>query len=300
MRESETFYSLIIVDDEEKIRNGLSRFGNWEAVGFYVSAVYEDGQEALEHLQNEGADAVLTDIRMAAMSGLELAEQIAENDLDTHVVIMSGYRDFDYARRALKFDAVDYLLKPIEMSALMETFERLHDRIKEDKKMRKLESLIPDIEALLKDRLAADTPQIDATLWELMLNNSTAEGELPAPDDRKEEKAEYTRKIIRKVQRFVEANYQRDISLTEVAETVYLNPVYFCRLFKELTGLNFISYLTSHRIERAKELLGSRRYKVGEVGRLVGYGNTKYFTRVFKKYCGVTPTEFLHQELEEN
>ncbi|MBF9014605.1 response regulator [Oceanispirochaeta sp. M2] len=62
MGDEEKYYSLIIVDDEEKIRNGLSRFGNWEALGFKIAAVYEDGKEALEHLEREKVDAVLTDV----------------------------------------------------------------------------------------------------------------------------------------------------------------------------------------------------------------------------------------------
>lgn len=297
MGDKEIYYSLIIVDDEEKIRNGLSRFGNWEAMGFKIAAVYEDGKEALDHLEREKVDAVLTDIRMSEVSGLELAEQIAAHYPETHLVIMSGYRDFDYAQQALRYEAFDYLLKPIEITQLAETFDKLGIRIREQQEMRHLKGLIPDIETLFRKRLRDNDSGIDSALQELPQNSRLTAEETAFLEGGEKEKTKYTYSIIHRVQRYVEENYQRDLTLSEIAETVFLSPVYFCRLFKELTGLNFLTYLTNHRMEKAKELLVINQYKIGEVGQLVGYNNTKYFTRVFKKHCGVTPSEYIHREL---
>ncbi|MBF9014606.1 helix-turn-helix domain-containing protein [Oceanispirochaeta sp. M2] len=234
---------------------------------------------------------------MSEVSGLELAEQIAAHYPETHLVIMSGYRDFDYAQQALRYEAFDYLLKPIEITQLAETFEKLGKRIQEQQEMRHLKGLIPDIETLFRKRLRDNDSGIDSALQELPQNSRLTAEETAFLAGGEKEKTKYTYSIIHRVQRYVEENYQRDLTLSEIAETVFLSPVYFCRLFKELTGLNFLTYLTNHRMEKAKELLVTNQYKIGEVGQLVGYNNTKYFTRVFKKHCGVTPSDYIHREL---
>jgi len=296
MQETEHIYSLIIIDDEEMIRNGLSRFGNWESLGFRVAATFEDGKEALEYLKETPVDVVLTDIRMAEVSGLDLAEEIAETRPETSVVIMSGYRDFDYARRAIQSSVYDYLLKPIEMETLFQTFQSLHTRITEERAVRRIRMILPDIETFLKEKLQPGSLEKDARLKELLSEISLPGDPGGGKEKGLDEKGEYSRTIIRKTRDFVEENYGRDLSLEDAAQHVYLSPVYFCRLFKELAGVNFLAYLTSVRMEKAEALLKSRRHKIYEISRMVGYGNTKYFTRVFKKQFGLTPTEYMHRE----
>ncbi|RIX59645.1 response regulator [Paenibacillus nanensis] len=86
--------------------------------------------------------------------------------------------------------------------------------------------------------------------------------------------------------------YAEDISLQTVAGQINVNPSYLSRVFKEETGENFIGYLTRIRIEKAKQLLKSKAYKVYEVASLTGYPNTAYFSKLFKKATGVTPEEY--------
>ena len=71
-----------------------------------------------------------------------------------------------------------------------------------------------------------------------------------------------------------------------------ISPYYFSRIFKEGTGENFIEYLTSVRMEKAKELLGNGEYSMKEIGVMVGFSDPNYFSRSFKKNVGVTPTEY--------
>lgn len=76
-------YKVIIVDDEEDIRQGLSRMVDWSSIGFEVAALLEDGREAMEYIAKNHVDAVLTDITMTFVNGLELAKYIHENRLWT-------------------------------------------------------------------------------------------------------------------------------------------------------------------------------------------------------------------------
>ncbi len=100
------------------------------------------------------------------------------------------------------------------------------------------------------------------------------------------------RKVIQKVKAFIDANYEREIGLTDVAEAVFLNPSYLSVLFKEVTGQNFSAYLTRTRIERAKRLLEDPAARIYEVAARVGYADHAYFSRVFKQWVGVGPAEY--------
>lgn len=97
---------------------------------------------------------------------------------------------------------------------------------------------------------------------------------------------------IRKAQRYIEENFSRDISLSDIAENVGLTPNYLSTLFKTGTGKTYVNYLTELRIERAKVLLVDSSLKVYEVGSMVGYSDPKYFNRVFRQVTGMTPREF--------
>lgn len=98
--------------------------------------------------------------------------------------------------------------------------------------------------------------------------------------------------IIDRAKEYIMTHYQKDISLDDVSREVDISPYYFSKLFKEATGDNFIEYLTNLRIEKAKELLDNTDLSMKEICVRVGYANPNYFSRIFKKNVGVTPTEY--------
>lgn len=98
--------------------------------------------------------------------------------------------------------------------------------------------------------------------------------------------------VIAKAKIFIEENYKKDISLEDVSRTVDISSYYFSKLFKEETGENFIEYLTSIRIENAKKLLQNKDISIKNVCVDTGYSDPNYFSRIFKKLVGVTPTEY--------
>lgn len=120
---------LVIVDDEERIRTGLKRFINWNAIGFDCVADFEDGAEAIEYLKHHEADVILTDIRMAQISGIEIARYVYEQRPRMKVVINSGYAHFEYAKRAIEYKVEHYLIKPTNIEETKKVFLNIRDSL---------------------------------------------------------------------------------------------------------------------------------------------------------------------------
>lgn len=100
------------------------------------------------------------------------------------------------------------------------------------------------------------------------------------------------KKVIEEILGLIDNYYYTDLSLNDLAAKYYINLSYLSQLFKTETGENFIDYLTKVRIEKAKELLKSTELKTYKISELVGYSNSRYFSDVFQKNVGVTPTTF--------
>ncbi len=101
--------------------------------------------------------------------------------------------------------------------------------------------------------------------------------------------------VLRKAVDYLYAHYNEQITLNDVAEHAFVSTYYISRMFKRETGKNFVDFLNEIRIEKAKEILKDVRYKTYEVAEKVGIPDAHYFSRLFKKYVGITPTEFRDQ-----
>lgn len=112
------FLTLIIVDDEPSIRNGLASSIKWEDIGIEVIGVAADGNEAIAMIRTMRPNIVITDIRMPNCDGLELIRMVREEDISCNFIILSGYDDFKYAQTAIRYSVNSYLLKPIQLDEL--------------------------------------------------------------------------------------------------------------------------------------------------------------------------------------
>jgi two-component system response regulator YesN len=117
--------------------------------------------------------------------------------------------------------------------------------------------------------------------------------------ENKTEQKSTTNSLISKSIEYIEINYNRDISLADVASYIAINPIYLSRLFKQEMGENFIDYLIKVRIEHSIKLLSTGKYKIYEISEMIGYTSSKYFNRVFRNYTGYTPVQYYRSVLNQ-
>ncbi len=106
--------------------------------------------------------------------------------------------------------------------------------------------------------------------------------------------------ILRRAMDYIQEHYNEQVTLNEVADSVYVSTCYISRMFKKELGRNFVDYLNGIRMEKARELLREPRYKTYEVAEKVGIPDAHYFSRLFKKVVGLTPTEFRETLPDQN
>ena len=278
-------YRILLADDEQIERMALAKrlvkhFGDSLAISEAVN-----GAEALKVFKREQSQIVLMDISMPEMNGAEAAEQIRGMDEDCIIIFLTAYYDFAYAKRAIVIRALDYLLKPCDEDELVSVIEeamRLTDR-RELKKARDfgmdggkaLDGDIPGVRGVSMAKIPSGGAQ-DMAGGHGLEDAGTARMALAA---------ETMREYIRN-------NYMKEISMQDAARVMNYSDAYFCKLFKQCFDQNFTSYLTNFRVNEAKKLLKDRNISVKDVGMRVGYYDSNYFAKVFKRVTGVIPSEY--------
>lgn len=156
-------YRVLLVDDEEDVREGLVVEVDWEALDLRIVGLAENGREALEMAERVEPDIVVTDISMPFMDGLELARRLRERNPLVKVVILTGYDEFDYARQAVSLSVDEYLLKPFSAGHLTELLTRLRAQMAAEVAERE------DVQQL-RDHYYTSLPLLQADLMATLLH----------------------------------------------------------------------------------------------------------------------------------
>jgi two-component system response regulator YesN len=122
-------YTVILVDDEEEVRQAIIKKLDWESIGFEVIGYADNGEDALELAERLRPDVVMTDIKMPFMDGLTLARKLKQITKDFKIIVFSGFDEFEYAKEAIKLEVEEYILKPINAIELKGVFERIKEKL---------------------------------------------------------------------------------------------------------------------------------------------------------------------------
>ena len=248
-----SMYKVLIVDDEPVIAEGLKKIVDWEKYNCVVAGTASSGKEGLAMVEKCRPDILFTDIRMPGMDGLTMLAALRSEYKNLQVIILTGYRDFDYARQALNLGVFRYLVKPSKMKELDEAMESLSERLAS----------------------VADSEQ------ESIEDDNTSANNF----------------IVKQAISYMEQHYREKLQLTDVAEKVYVSHWHLSKLLNS-TGKSFSDVLNEIRIENAKELMEDSSLHIADISERVGFADTAHFSRVFKKYTGMSANEYRNRFLK--
>lgn len=268
-------YRVLLVDDEQIERMALAKkidryYG--DKVNIYHAV---NGREAVAMCNEYKNDIIIMDISMPEMNGVMAAKYIRKIDDKCSIIFLSAYDDFEYARNAIKVKALDYLLKPCELNDLLAVM---------DMALQKLDK---------ENTLSGENKESD--ICQNNYNDSTENK--PRKIDSARNSDEQT--TIKYLKEYVQNNYMYDISMQEAAEEMGYSDAYFSKLFKQYFNQNFTAYLTEYRIKKAKELLADTNHSIKDISRMVGYTDSNYFAKIFKRLVGEIPSKF-RENLTQN
>lgn len=125
-------FNLLLVDDEKPIREKLVNNTDWEKEGYQIFAA-SNGEQALKIIKEKGIDILVTDIQMPKLSGMNLIEKARKNGDHLKVIVISGFAEFEYAQKSIRFGVNDYLLKPFRSEKLLEVVNKARDELVKEK-----------------------------------------------------------------------------------------------------------------------------------------------------------------------
>lgn len=164
-------YRIMLVDDEEEVRKAMINKMDWMQLGFQVVGDAENGEDALEKIEQLKPDVVMTDIRMPYMDGLALTSRIRQKYPSMKILIFSGYDDFEYAQQAIKLNVTEYILKPVNVEELTEILNRVRKNLDEEIEQRR------DV-SLLRERYHNSLPMLRELFLNRLVQGNVAEEEV--------------------------------------------------------------------------------------------------------------------------
>jgi two-component system response regulator YesN len=223
----------------------------------------ESGVEGIQVVNRTDPHLLITDINMPEIDGLTMIAALKSSHPHLQIAILTGYRDFEYAREAIRLGVTRLLLKPSKMEELKE--------------------------AVLTMVAKADIYRIDE-------NRSNAASDA---DDRLEDDDivmnEAGNFIVKNALTYIKQNYMQKLKLSDVADQVYVSQWHLSKLLNRYMSQSFSELLNKERIENAKKLLKDPELRVGDVSEIVGFLEVAHFSRVFKKLTGISANEYRRQ-----
>jgi YesN/AraC family two-component response regulator len=229
----------------------------------------QNGKEAVEIFRREEIQVAILDIGMPGLNGIQAAEIMRKEDPRCCLIFLTAYDRFDYAKKAISIKAMEYLLKPYSQKEIISVVE----------------------EAL---RIAGEWSQMPVESKGLQV-----EKYIPVREEEPDYNGSRLSVMTSMVEEYIRSNFMNEISMNEVARAIGYSEPYFCKMFKQQYGQSFTSYLMEYRVNEAKKFLEQPNVIVKEVGARVGYSDSNYFTKVFKRLEGVNPSGYRMTRLKE-
>lgn len=247
-------YNVVICEDEDIIRKGLMYSFDFQSLNLVVVADFDNPISTIEYLKNHKVDIIITDIKMPLMSGLEMINNI-ENRKNYEFIILSGYSDFEYAKKAITYGVTEYLVKPLDHDLLKNSLTKAINNLKDKQLINNAKFQVKNL-----SKVYQDINTTDALLQEILI--------------------------------FIKDNYMKKIKLDDVAKELNYSVSSIKNKLKQ-NNITFNTTLNSYRIYKAINLISLNQYPVYQIAEMVGFNDYKYFCSKFKSYTGYSVTELI-------
>lgn len=294
-------FKVLIVDDEEWNRDIIKNLGRWDEHRMEVVGEAEDGLEAMRMIERLNPEIIITDMRMPGSDGIELMREMSDRFPDKQIIVVSGYDDFHYARQAIRYKAVDYLLKPIDPQELNAVLARCCVALRQRTKRQEIDLELSSRWAAYEKRLGSYFNDLNGEGLRKVCRELQSDTELEA--DLKPEAVRYLVKdTLLYLRELCAANAlagesERSAELTDMPNS-----------FQE--GVRLISECYVNALE---ELIKQRKYKnklhLGEVKSYLDHHyaepigleqlaklffvSKEYLSKAFKQEYGLTVTDYV-------
>lgn len=271
-------YRILVADDEMIERMVLNKKLNKYFKDCIQIFNAENGIEAVklfkQFFEENPIQIAILDINMPGMNGIDAAEQIRAIDKNAVIIFLTAYDEFSYAKRAISIKVLEYLLKPCDDEELFLVLEEA---------MRQTDLTFESGGNIGRNNNSGHNGSMSYDENKTMRDNALREEELSELG---------ISRVAAKIYNYVREHYMEEISMQDAARAMNYSDTYFCRLFKQCFDQNFTSYLTNLRMNEAKKLLQNKDANIKDVSSKVGYSDSKYFAKVFKRMNGMLPSEY--------
>ena len=257
--------TLLIVDDEIITVKGILKGVDWVQLPFEDVSWALSAQEAKAVFEKQPVDMMLCDIEMKGDNGIELLEWVRGQGFDTECIFLTCHDEFKFAQQALRLQGMDYLLKPVP-----------YDR---------LQKILSDGAVKIQEK------KLDST-WKRYARDCVLKIKSNYQDD--SDCAKNGAQIVRQVKAYINDHLSEEFGAEELARHVFVSTSWLYNVFRQEEHCTLNEYITDTRLFFAKELLKEPGMSVTKTAVSVGYSNYSYFTKVFKKKYGKTPSQYQH------
>lgn len=347
-------WKLLIADNDRSFSDKLKNMILWSDYDIDLCALADSHEKALEFIKSQQPDIIITEIHPPAVDGLELMKICKEHaEYSLLFIIATTRREFTYAREAVRYGAVDYLLKSeLNQEILTDTIQNAIARLKYLKANRHVDAHYIECNNMFTDALSEQNEYLLRTAFEkyyqyiensalsfnellytahnylFMAISLLLDSEKPTPNlfdnahygyqslyylktvdellhwlhqfcdnlctviNKKNSK----KSIVADVKKYIESHLEQKFTLNEVAEHFGLSPNYLSSIFKKDCAYSFTKYINMLKINAAQRMMTEEKLKVYEVANRLGYEDAFYFSKVFKKYVGCSPKEYLQNQ----
>ena len=248
---------LFIADDEYFFRQALKTMLDWGALGVQICGEASNGEDALAQIRQMNPEIIFIDINIPVINGLDMATTLRNEGNDSEMLILTGYSEFEYAKRSIDLNVCGYILKPVDKDELLSMVKKI---------IKKYEILGQNTESAENDLLQKNEITRESNRAKLVIN----------------------------VIQYINKHYKdSDLTVESIAEALFVNYQYLCQIFKKETGDTINGHINSIRMINAKSKFDDGVINITAVAASVGYPDSSYFSKCFKKRFGISPSKYV-------